>query len=196
MSIQTISSIANTYCVGASSRTSAAAATVSSAVDGTGDSATTVTISSAARQALGAEHIPTVSEEAAQEGIPEGLVLLQVPSWFGDLMFQVDPDDPKFAQMYPQAAAAPRSVIDKFESKFFEHIARNGTANGLTGASLEEFHQRMIADKQSSEKIREQFVAGIRQDREMMSVMKQLGVTGMLDASDARAAAAGWRVGA
>jgi hypothetical protein len=196
MSIQAISSTVNTYYAGASSRASAAAANVSPDADGAAGSAATVTISSAARQALGAEEVPTVSEEAAREGIPEELVLLQVPSWFGDFMFQVAPSDPKFAQMYPQAAAAPQSVIDKFESKFFEHLAAIGPANGLSGASLAEYHHKMIADKQSSEQIREQFVAGIRQDPEMMSVMKQLGVTGMLAASDAHAAAAGWRVGA
>lgn len=165
-------------------RVSAAAATASS-VEGSKDS---VTISNAARQALGAEQIPTVSEEAAREGIPEGMVLLQAPSWLSDFGLKLAPSDPGFAQMYPQAAAAPPDVLTKFGTKLFEQLAAVGAANGLTGASPEVSHQKLIADKQSSEQIRKQFVAGIRQDPEMMSVMTQLGLTGMLDASDAHAA--------
>lgn len=187
MSINIVSSpITNFYAKydnNAATRASTAVTVVSHA--GGGDSP--VSISNAARQALGVEQAVHASGAGVQE-VPEGMALLQIPSWLGDFGFNVAPSDPEFAQRYPQAAAAPRAVLDEFGTKIFERLGAVVAANGVSG-DLASFHQKMIVDKQSSEQIREQFVTGIRQDPSMMSVMEQLGLTSMLDASDAHAAA-------
>lgn len=181
MSIQAISSGITAYYANSPKRASTTDANLLPAADGQGGSKETVTISSEAWQALAAEDLSTIHEEAVREGIPDEIVLCQVPSWLVD--FGLDPSDSGFAKMYPQAAAAPKAVLDQFGRKVFEHYASVVTANGLSGNPML-FHQKLITDRQSSEQIRQQFVAGIRQDADMMSLMKQLGLTGMLAASD------------
>lgn len=189
MSINVLSSPVNRLCsVGydmSANRTNAATKSVSSF---TGDNERSVTISGAGRQALEAEQaLATNSSGAGQETLPAGMELLQVPSWFSDFAFQVAPSDPKFAQIYPQAAAAPQ-LLHEFGLKLFEHLGKAVADAVGPSADLELRHQKLIVDKQSSEHIRQQLVANIRQDPEMMAAMEQLGLTGMLSASDAHAA--------
>lgn len=189
MSINTISSPTNRLYTAYDRANPARASTASKAsvtLSSAGDSP--VTISAAARQALGAEQAVPVSGTGGKV-VPEEMALLQIPSWLADFSFNVAPSDPEFAQRYPQAAAAPRAVLDEFGTKIFEHLGAAVAANEASG-DLASFHQKMIVDKQSSEQIRAQFVASIRQDPSMMSVMKQLGVTRMLETSDAHAAMA------
>lgn len=166
-------------------RASAATKSVSSF---SADHQKSVTISDAGRRALAAEQVlATDPGGAGQAALPAGMALLQVPSWLADFAFQVAPSDPKFAQMYPQAAAAPQLRYE-FGLKLFEHYGKAVQDAVGPAADLESLHQKLIVDKQSSEHIRQQFVAGIRQDAGMMAAMKQLGLTGMLSASDAHAA--------
>lgn len=168
------------------SRAGAATKTVSSF---SADQQKSVTISDAGRQALAAEQaLVTDRSGEGHVALPAGMELLQVPSWLADFAFQVEPSDPKFAQIYPQAAAAPQ-LRHEFGLKLFEHYGKAVKDAVGPAADLESLHQKLIVDKQSSERIRQQFVAGVRQDTEMMAAMKQLGLTGMLSASDAHAAA-------
>lgn len=187
MSINTISSPINRLYTAYDSAAPARASTAAKAsvtLSGGGDSS--VTISDAARQALGAEQATTISGSKVPEELPEGLLMQQLPPWVVDFGFKVpsvgaDLSGKWFAEQYPQAAAAPRGVLDEYSSRLEQHFQAVVKSNGLD-SNLMAFHQAMIVDTQSSERIRQEFVDSIKQDPDMMRLMTQLGMTGALEA--------------
>lgn len=177
-----ITSLYTKFDIAATSRASATVATAATLAGG-GDSP--VTISNAARQALGAEQVAGASGGKVQEELPEGLLMLQLPPWLVDFGFKApsvgdDLSGKWFAEQYPQAAAAPRGVLDEYSNKLEQHFQAVVKSNGLD-SNTKAFHEAMVVDKQSSERIRQEFVNSIKRDPEMMRLMNQLGMSGPLN---------------
>lgn len=194
MSINTISSpISRLYTAHNSVNPAWASTTNKASVTLSGDSDSPITISVAARQVLEAEQATTTSgSDAVQSTLPDGLSQLAIPGWFSDFHFVAPetkdgmlPEGNWFAEKYPLAAAAPREALDEYEQKLGTHFKAVFEANGLTqGADLDlaKFHQALIVDKPSGERIRQELIANIKQDPDMMRLMKQVGMAGALEA--------------
>ncbi len=189
MSINTISSPINrlytAYDSAASSRVSASSK-ASVTLSG-GDS--TVTISDAAWQALDTDELTAANGGKTQAQVQKEMEVYAIPNWYNDFLMGAPAgptgqiDEKALAEKYPQAAGASPQLIGEYDTKVLEHIHAVVAANGLAGPENQAaFHQAMIVDKQSSERIRQELIANIKQDPDMMRLMKQLGMTGALEA--------------
>lgn len=190
MSINTISSPINRLYTAYDSAAPARASTASKAsvtLSGGGDSS--VSISDAARQALDTDELTVANAGKTQAQLQKEIEIYAIPNWYDDFFISAPAgptgqiDEKALAEKYPQAAGVSPRVIEEYNTKVFEHIHTVVAANGLAGSdNLAAFHQAMIVDKQSSERIRQELIANIKQDPDMMRLMKQLGMTGALEA--------------
>jgi hypothetical protein len=146
--------------------------------DPVGNAATTtqtVTISEAARQAADAERA-TASGRRSAAGI-HPLEMYQVPGWYADYGFEVTGELGSgangFTQKYPEAAAASSSDRAEYMALVQGHYQALLDANGIH--DVKSHYDAMIADRETSESLRQQFVGRIQSDARLLELMGKVG---------------------
>lgn len=133
-------------------------------------SSTKVTISDAARQAAQAESSPTTSESQESNS---GIEQYAIPNWYGHYGIEINPKlGAKGDDIYlsPGAGKLGPEYADRLNSIMSSVLKSNGiTSNN--------YHERMIVDKESSEDIHQQFVARLKQDPQMVRWLKDAGIS-------------------
>ncbi|GHT82819.1 hypothetical protein AGMMS49960_08540 [Betaproteobacteria bacterium] len=80
-----------------------------------------------------------------------------------------------FKQQYPQAAAAPASMLSEYGKRINEHWLALVKETGLSELSVDDFYDAVITNKESSEALRQQMAERVRSDPVLVDIMQKIG---------------------
>jgi|GEM_PF-3254522 len=118
-------------------------------------------------------------------GAPEGtlpLIKYAVPEWYAEYGFEVSGKigarGDWFAQNNPAAASASKEERNEYSSLIQKHYRDVLDSHGINGT--EAHYQATIADKNSSETLRQDMADRVRSDGRLMELMHRMGKADIL----------------
>ncbi|GHT82817.1 hypothetical protein AGMMS49960_08530 [Betaproteobacteria bacterium] len=113
------------------------------------------------------------SEEAEESRKAEA-----APDWISGYFFTAPPLGSRgdwFEQQYPQAAAAPASMLSEYGKRIMEYWQAIVKENGLLELSVDERYNALRVDKESIEALRQQMAERVRSDPVLVDIMQKIG---------------------